>query len=61
MQQKEELFQSKSRQRDQQWQAKLDAVRVEMQAQTEQELRRRDVESVEVKQREQDLVAKLIA
>ena len=61
MQQKEELFQSKLRQRDQQWQAKLDTVRVELQAQTEQELHRRDMESAEAKQREQDLAAKLIA
>jgi hypothetical protein len=47
LQQKEELFQSKSRQRDEQWQAKLDALRVELQAQTEQELRRREVESAD--------------
>jgi len=61
MQQKEELFQSKLRQRDQQWQAKLDAARVELQAKTEEELHSRDLESAEAKQREQDLVAKLIA
>lgn len=42
-QQKEELFLSKSRQRDQQWQIKLDAARAELQAQTEN-LRRRDAE-----------------
>jgi len=29
-QQKEELFQSKSRQRDQQWQVKVDAVQAEL-------------------------------
>src|SRR5205814_2127623 len=34
LQQKEELFVSKSRQREEQWQAKLDAVRAELQAQT---------------------------
>jgi hypothetical protein len=51
MQQKEELFQSKLRQRDQQWQAKLDNVRVELQAQTEQELRRREAESSEARLR----------
>lgn len=45
LQQQEEVFQSKSRQRDQQWQAKLDAVRAEWQTQTEQEIRRREVES----------------
>ena len=61
MQQKEEGFQSKSRQRDQQWQAKLDTARVELQNQNEQELRRRELELAEAKQREQDLVAKLIA
>lgn len=43
-QQKEELFVSKFRQRDQQWQVKLDAARAELQAQTEN-LRRRDAES----------------
>ncbi len=44
-QQKEELFLSKSRQRDQQWQAKLDAARAEVQAQTKELVRRRDVEA----------------
>ena len=43
-QQQEEQFLSKSRQREQQWQAKLDAVRTELQAQTEI-LRRREVEA----------------
>jgi hypothetical protein len=69
MQQKEELSQSQSRQRDQQWQAKLDAVRSEMQAQADQALRRRDAEmqqkdelaQANAKQREQDLVAQLTA
>lgn len=51
MQQKEETFQSKSRQRDQQWQDKLDAVRVELQAQTDQDLRRREADSAEARQR----------
>ncbi|HTD68183.1 MAG TPA: hypothetical protein VK846_16785 [Candidatus Limnocylindria bacterium] len=59
MQQKDELFQSKLRQRDQQWQAKLDTVRVELQAQTEQEVRRREMELAEIKQREQELVVQL--
>lgn len=59
VQQKEELYQSKLRQRDQQWQAKLETVRVELQAQTEQELRRRELEAAEAKQREEDLVAQL--
>ena len=45
VQQKEELFQSKSRQRDQQWQMKLDAVRAELQTQTEEVLRRREAEA----------------
>jgi hypothetical protein len=44
LQQREELSLSKSRQRDQQWQAKLDAARAELQAQTEM-LRRRDLET----------------
>src|SRR5437867_1696563 len=44
-QQKEELFLSKSRQRDQQWQMKFDAVRAELQTQTEEVLRRRDGEA----------------
>jgi hypothetical protein len=44
LQQKEELSLSKSRQRDQQWQAKLDAARGELQAQTEM-LRRRELET----------------
>ena len=41
-QQKEEQFLSKSRQRDQQWQVKLDAVRAELQTQTDEVRRRRD-------------------
>jgi hypothetical protein len=44
-QQKEELFLSKSRQRDQQWQAKLDALRAELEGQTEDLLHRRDEEA----------------
>jgi hypothetical protein len=60
IQHKEEQLQSKWRQRDQQWQVKLDAARAELQAQTEQELRRRDEELAVAKQREQELVAKLI-
>src|SRR5439155_14786768 len=43
-QQKEELFLSKSRQRDQQWQMKLDAVRAELQTQSEEVLRGRYAE-----------------
>lgn len=41
-QQKEEQFLSKSRQRDQQWQAKLDAAKGELQAQAEETRRRRE-------------------
>jgi len=41
-QQKEEQFLTKSRQRDQQWQAKLDAARAELQTQTEDARRRRE-------------------
>jgi hypothetical protein len=44
-QQKEELFLSKSRQRDQQWQTKLDGIRAEFQSQTDEVLRRRDAEA----------------
>jgi len=44
-QQKEELFVSKLRQRDQQWQVKLDAARAEWQAQNEEILRRRELEA----------------
>jgi chromosome segregation ATPase len=51
MQQKEELFQSTLRQRDQQWQVKLDALREELQAQTEQDVRRREVESADARLR----------
>jgi len=52
-QQKEELALSKSRQRDQQWQTKLDAVRAEFQTQTEEAVRRRDAEA-EAALREQE-------
>jgi hypothetical protein len=51
MQQKEELSQSKLRQRDQQWQGKLDGLRAELQAQTEQDMRRREVESADARLR----------
>jgi len=51
MQQKEELFQSKLRQRDQQWQVRLDTVRVELKTQTEQELRRRELEAADARAR----------
>ncbi|MCG3150159.1 MAG: hypothetical protein PCFJNLEI_03637 [Verrucomicrobiae bacterium] len=51
LQQKEELFQSTLRQRDEQAQAKMDAVRRELQTQTEQELRRRDAESADARLR----------
>ncbi len=51
VQQKEELFQSKSRQRDQHWQSKLENARTELQAQTEQDLRRRETEANEARQR----------
>src|SRR5207247_5975623 len=44
-QQKEELFLSKSRQRDQQWQMKLDTVRAELKTQTEEVLCRRAAEA----------------
>lgn len=51
MQQKEELQQSRGRQRDQQWQARLDTARAEWQAQAEQELRRREAESADARAR----------
>jgi hypothetical protein len=60
MQQNEELLQSKLRQRDQQWQVKLDHLRVESQAQTDQELRRREAEAADVRSRAlQELEASL--
>ncbi|HZR20363.1 MAG TPA: hypothetical protein VFE51_23975 [Verrucomicrobiae bacterium] len=54
-QQKEELFLSKSRQRDQQWQAKLDAVRSELQAQTEEVRRRREEADAAIRELETNL------
>jgi hypothetical protein len=51
MQQKEESFQSKLRQRDQQWQVRLDTARVEMKAQTEQDMRTREAEGAEAQAR----------
>jgi hypothetical protein len=45
-QQKEELFLAKSRQRDQQWQAKFDSTRTEFQSQTEEMLRRREADAL---------------
>ncbi len=51
VQQKEELFQAKSRQRDQHWQSKLEGVRTELQTQAEQDLRRRETEANESRQR----------
>ncbi len=60
LQQKEKTFQSKLSQRDEQWQTKLDAVRAELQAQTEQESRRRETEANETHQRSlRDLEASL--
>jgi hypothetical protein len=67
------LFQSKSRQRDQQWQVKLDAARAETEAVANEVLRRRQVEAEaslrelearlrkEMKQREQELTSQLNA
>lgn len=43
-QQKEEQLQSQLRQRDQQWQVKMDAARAELLAQADQAIRRREVE-----------------
>ena len=45
LQQKEEVYISKSRQRDQQWQARLDTARAEMEAKNEEALRRREIET----------------
>jgi hypothetical protein len=45
LQQKEELYISKSRQRDQQWQAKLDTARAEWESKHEEALRRREIEA----------------
>jgi hypothetical protein len=59
VQQKEELYQSKSRQRDEQWQTKLDTLRAELQAQHEQELRRREAEAAEAVRTLSEVEAKL--
>jgi hypothetical protein len=45
LQQKEELYISKSRQRDQSWQVKLDSLRGELETQNEEVLRRHEVEA----------------
>ncbi|HEY3854155.1 MAG TPA: hypothetical protein VGO67_07180 [Verrucomicrobiae bacterium] len=50
---KDEVFMAKSRQRDQQWQVKLDDLRNELQAQNEEFLRRHDAEA-DAKRRELD-------
>ena len=55
-QQKEELFKSKLRQCEQQWEVKLDAVRAELQTQNEELIRRREVEAeAAVRERETQL------
>jgi membrane protein involved in colicin uptake len=51
-QQKEDAFHAKMRQRDQEWQTKLETVRGELRTQAEEELRRRDAESAEARSRE---------
>lgn len=61
VQQKEEAFQAKLRQREQQMQAEFDARQLELQRLHDQELRQRELESVEAKQREQQLLARLNA
>lgn len=58
-QQREEDFKLKLRQREQQLQAQFDARQTDAQLQWEQELRRRQAELAEVKQREQDVMARL--
>jgi hypothetical protein len=58
-QQKEELLLSKSRQRDVQWQEKLDTVRAELQSQNEQTLRRREVEADAAQRALRDLESSL--
>lgn len=59
--QKEEAFQLKLRQREQQLQAQFDARQMELQTQRDRDVRRRELEFVEAQQREQHLVAKLTA
>ena len=44
-QHKEEISLAKSRQRDQQWQAKLDTIRAEVEAETKEVMRRREAEA----------------
>jgi hypothetical protein len=60
-QQKDESFQTKMRQREQQLQSQFDARQAELQTRWEQDLRRREADVAEAKQREQDLVTKLMA
>jgi hypothetical protein len=57
--QEEESFQLKVHQREQQLQAQFDARQAELRTQWDQELRRRDADLTEAKQREQALAAKL--
>ncbi|MGC3959335.1 MAG: hypothetical protein QM813_15750 [Verrucomicrobiota bacterium] len=59
--QKEESYQLKLRQREQQLQVQFDARQAEIQAQRDRDARRRELEFVEAQQREQHLVAKLAA
>jgi len=58
---KEEVFQTKLRQREQQLQAQFEARQAETQTQWDQDLRRRDAELAGTKLQEQQLVAKLNA
>jgi len=58
---KEEVFQLRLRQREQQLQSQFDAQQSEFQTQRDRDVRRREVEATEAKQREQQLVAKLAA
>lgn len=58
---KEEMFQMKLRQREQQLQSQFEARQAEMETQWSQELRRRESELAEARLQEQHLVAKLNA
>jgi hypothetical protein len=60
-QQKEEIFQMKLHQREQHLQSQFDARQAELQSQRDQDLRRREAELAEAKQREQYLTARLNA
>lgn len=61
VQQAEEILLNKSRQRDQQWQAKLDTARAELQEQSEEMRLKEETAQARIRQREHEVVAQLTA